>query len=309
MLIRIPKGWEIPEREATPESVYFNRRQLLQAAGLMGLINPLTATESKSPYPAKRNPEFTLDRPITEEWAATGYNNFYEFDPENKQAVKDKVGAFQISPWKVEVTGLVNKPAVFDLDDILRKFPLEERLYRFRCVERWAMAVPWTGFPLSRLIQAVDPKPEAKFVRFTTVSRPKEMPGMQRAAYYPWPYNEGLRMDEAMNPLTLVVTGIYGKPLPKQNGAPIRIVVPWKYGYKSAKSIVRIEFTAKMPGTFWNQMQPSEYGFYSNVNPKKPHPRWSQAYENLIPHGERRPTLMYNGYEQYVAALYNGKED
>jgi sulfoxide reductase catalytic subunit YedY len=309
MLIRIPKGWEIPEREATPESVYFNRRQILQAAGLLGLAGNALAVDTKSLYPAKRNNEFTLDRPVTEEWAATGYNNYYEFDAENKQAVKDKVGAFQISPWKFEVTGLVNKPGTFDLDDILKKFPLEERLYRFRCVERWAMAVPWTGFEFSHLVKFVEPKPEAKFVRFTTVSRPKEMPGMQRSAYYPWPYNEGLRMDEAMNPLTLVVTGIYGKPLPKQNGAPIRMIVPWKYGYKSAKSIARIEFTAKMPGTFWNQMQPTEYGFYSNVNPKKPHPRWSQAVESLIPNSERRPTLMYNGYEQYVASMYNGKED
>ncbi|MBL8230540.1 MAG: protein-methionine-sulfoxide reductase catalytic subunit MsrP [Bryobacterales bacterium] len=309
MLIRIRKGWEIPEREATPESVYFNRRQILRAAGLFGLIGGADAAESKSLYPAKRNPEFTLDRPVTEEWAATGYNNFYEFDAENKQAVKDKVGAFQISPWKFEVTGLVNKPGTFDLDDILKRFTLEERLYRFRCVERWAMAVPWTGFPFSNLIKLVEPKAEAKFVRFTTVSRPKEMPGMTRSAFYPWPYNEGLRMDEAMNPLTLVVTGIYGKPLPKQNGAPIRMMVPWKYGYKSAKSIAKIEFTSKMPGTFWNQMQPSEYGFYSNVNPNKRHPRWSQAVENLIPNSERRPTLMYNGYEQYVASMYNGKED
>lgn len=309
MLIRIPKGWEIPEREATPESAYLNRRQILRAAGLFGLIGAAEAVESKALYPAKRNAEFTLDRPVTEEWAATGYNNFYEFDAENKQAVKDKVGAFQISPWKFEVTGLVNKPGTFDLDDILKKFTLEERLYRFRCVERWAMAVPWTGFPFSNLIKLVEPKAEAKFVRFTTVSRPKEMPGMTRSAFYPWPYNEGLRMDEAMNPLTLVVTGIYGKPLPKQNGAPIRMMVPWKYGYKSAKSIAKIEFTSKMPGTFWNQMQPSEYGFYSNVNPNKRHPRWSQAVENLIPNSERRPTLMYNGYEQYVASMYNGKED
>jgi sulfoxide reductase catalytic subunit YedY len=309
MLIKIPRGWEIPEREATPESVYMNRRQLLMAAGFLSLEGLVRAAEVKSPYyPAKRNGEFTLDRNITEEWAATGYNNFYEFDAQNKEAVKDKVGKFVISPWKVDVGGLVNKPQSFDMDDILKKFPLEERLYRHRCVERWAMAVPWTGFPLSLLLKEVDPKPNAKYVRFVTVNRPKEMPGIGVAPFYPWPYAEGLRMDEAMNPLALVVTGLYGKPLPKQNGAPFRMVVPWKYGYKSPKSIVKIELTAREPETFWNKTNSSEYGFYSNVNPNKAHPRWSQATEMLIPTMERRPTLLFNGYDKYVAGLYNGKE-
>lgn len=307
MLIRIPKGWEIPEREAAPENAYYSRRQVLLASGMLGL-SPLARGVEGSLYPAKRNPEFTLDRPITEEAAATGYNNFYEFDATDKQAVKDKVGKFVISPWKIEVTGLVNKPQTFDLDALLKMFPLEERLYRLRCVERWSMAVPWTGFPFSNFVKAVDPKPEAKFVRFITVNRPKEMPGMVQAPWYPWPYFEGLRMDEAMNPLTMMVTGLYGKPLPRQNGAPIRIVTPWKYGYKSPKSIVKIEFVGKQPNTFWMQLQPSEYGFYSNVEPKKPHPRWSQALEQVIPTMERRPTLQYNGYEKYVAGLYNGKE-
>lgn len=262
----------------------------------------------RAPYPARRNPEFTLDRPITEEWAATGYNNFYEFDPQDKQAVKDKVGAFVISPWKMEVTGLVHKPRTFDVDDLLNMFPIEERLYRMRCVEAWSMAVPWTGFPFSNLVKAVEPKAEAKYVRFWSASRSKEMPGMRTTPWYPWPYFEGLRMDEAMNPLTMMVTGLYGKPLPKQNGAPVRIVTPWKYGYKSPKSIVKIEFVTKEPPTFWNKLQSSEYGFYSNVNPHKPHPRWSQANEKVIPTMERRPTLLYNGYEKYVAGLYNGKE-
>lgn len=313
MLIRIPRDWEIPEREATPESVYLNRRELLRKAGfagaaLWGAPALLDAATAGSPYPAKKNPEFTLDRAVTEEWAATGYNNYYEFDAQDKQAVKDKVGKFQISPWKIEVTGLVNKPQTLDFDDILKKYPLEERLYRFRCVERWAMAVPWTGFPLSLLIKDLDPKPAAKYVRFVTVSRPKEMPGISSAPFYPWPYSEGLRMDEAMNPLTLVVTGLYGKPLPKQNGAPIRLILPWKYGYKSPKSIVKIEFTAKEPETFWNKLQSNEYGFYSNVNPTKAHPRWSQATEQIIPTMERRPTLLYNGYEKQVGSMYNGKE-
>ena len=294
MLIKIPQGWEIPEREATPESAYWNRRQFLMAAA--GL------------YPARRNPEFTLDRPVTDEWAATGYNNYYEFHPTDKEAVKHRVGAFVTSPWKIEIGGLVNKPGTLDLDDIARRFSLEERLYRFRCVEAWAMAVPWTGFPLADLIKSVDPKPDAKFVRFITVNRPKEMPGMREAPWYPWPFFEGLRMDEAMNPLALVVTGLYGKPLPNQNGAPVRIITPWKYGYKSPKSIVKIEFVARQPATFWNQQQPAEYGFFSNVNPAKPHPRWSQAVEKLIPTMERRPTLLYNGYEKWVASLYTGKE-
>ena len=308
MLIKIRKGWEMPEREATPEHIYFNRREILKAAGFSLLGESMaSAAETHSLYPAKRNPKFTLDRPITEEWAATGYNNYYEFNATDKEAVKNLVGKFQISPWKIEIGGLVNKPGSYDLDDLVKKFPLEERLYRFRCVERWAMAVPWTGFQFSELIKAVDPKPEAKYIRMLTVSRPKEMPGMS-AGGFPWPYFEGLRLDEANNPLTLMVTGLYGKPVPKQNGAPIRLMTPWKYGYKSIKSIVSIEFVAKQPPTFWNKLNPDEYGFYSNINPKKPHPRWSQAVENLIPNQERKPTLLYNGYEEYVAGMYKGNE-
>jgi sulfoxide reductase catalytic subunit YedY len=308
MLIRIPKGWEILEREATPEPVYLNRRQLLQAAGFLGAESLLVGATEKGPYPAKRNPEFTLDRPITEEWAATSYNNFYEFDAMDKAAVKNKVGEFVVSPWTIEVTGKVNKPRKIDLDELLRTMPFEERLYRFRCVEAWSMAVPWTGFPFAELVKLVEPKPDAKYVRFVTAHRPQQMPGIIKANWYPWPYFEGLRMDEAMNPLTLLVTGLYGKPLPKQNGAPIRIITPWKYGYKSIKSIVKIEFVGKQPRTFWNDLQPAEYGFYSNVNPKKPHPRWTQAVEKVIPTMTQRPTLPYNGYEKWVASLYNGKE-
>ena len=310
MLIRIPKGWEIPEREATPESAYLNRRQIVQAAGLAA-ISHLEAfgAEGTKYYPAKPNTKYKLDVPVTEEWAATGYNNYYEFHPTDKQAVKDRVGKFVTEPWQIEVKGLVNKPGIWDMDKILASFPLEERIYRFRCVERWAMAVPWTGFPMANLIKALEPKDTAKYIRFETANRPKEMPGMTEAPYYPWPYYEGLRMDEAMNPLAMFVTGLYGKKLPKQNGAPIRAIVPWKYGYKSPKSIVKIEFIAKEPGTFWNKLQSSEYCFYSNVNPKKPHPRWSQAIEQWIPNQERKPTLMYNGYAEWVAGMYNGKEE
>jgi sulfoxide reductase catalytic subunit YedY len=306
MLIRIPKGWEIAERDATSESVYLNRRQLLAAAGFLGIESALAEEASAT---VKRNPEFTLDRPITEEWAATSYNNFYEFNAEDKGAVKNLVGNFVTSPWSIEVSGLCNKPQTLDLDKLLKTMPIEERLYRHRCVEAWSMAVPWTGFPLAELIKKLEPKPEAKFVRFVTVNRPDQMPGIKKYNWYPWPYFEALRMDEAMNPLAFVVTGMYGKALPKQNGAPVRIATPWKYGYKSPKSIVKIEFVAKQPATFWNQLQASEYGFYSNVNPKKPHPRWSQATEKVIPNMERRPTLPYNGYEKWVAAMYKGNED
>jgi methionine sulfoxide reductase catalytic subunit len=309
MLIKIPQGWEIPEREAIPESVYFNRRQILKAAGFFGAAGLLAgATTGANPYPAKRNMEFQLDRPITPEWAAEGYNNFYEFNAEDKEAVQHMVGSFNVNPWSFEVTGLVNKPRTYDIDDLVRTMPLEERLYRHRCVERWAMAVPWTGFPFSKLIEQVEPRPEARFVKFTTVYRPKEMPGLTKYKWYPWPYTEGLRMDEAMNPLCMMVTGLFGKPLPKQNGAPVRMVVPWKYGYKSPKSLVKIEFVGKQPETLWNKMQPAEYGFYSNVNPNKPHPRWSQATDIVIPEGKRVPTMLYNGYEKWVASMYNGKE-
>ena len=308
MLIRIPKGWEIPERDATPEGVYCSRRDILKAAGLLA-ASPIAALAAPANlYPAKVNNQYHLDVPVTEEWAATSYNNYYEFHPTDKQAVKDRVGKFVTEPWSVAIGGLADKPVTWDMDKILNTFPLEERLYRFRCVERWAMAVPWTGFPLASLIKAADPKSTAKFVRFETVNRPDQMPGM-REAPYPYPYFEGLRMDEAMHPLTMVVTGLYGKKLPKQNGAPIRIIVPWKYGYKSIKSIVKIDFVAKQPGTFWNKINSSEYGFYSNINPKKPHPRWSQAIEQVIPNMDRRPTLIYNGYGDWVAGLYNGKED
>jgi methionine sulfoxide reductase catalytic subunit len=309
MLIKIPKGWEIPEREATPEDIYLNRRQILLGAGFLGVQSLLrAATESAVRYSAHRNPEFVLDRPITAEQAATGYNNFYEFHGTDKEAVKNLVGKFVTRPWTVEVTGLVKKPQTLDVDNLERSMPLEERLYRHRCVEAWAMAVPWTGFPFSEIVKLAEPKPEAKFVRFISAKKDKEMPGVPSQPWYPWPYFEGLRMDEAMNPLAFVVTGLYGKRLPKQNGAPIRMVLPWKYGYKSAKSIVKIEFVKSQPQTFWHQVAADEYGFYSNVNPNKPHPRWSQAVERLIPNMERRQTMMYNGYEKWVAGMYNGKE-
>lgn len=310
MLLKAPKGWAIPEREATPEGVWFGRRELLKGlgfVGVQGLLGQAFGAVAPDLYPAKQVGKYTLDRPVTPEAAATGYNNFYEITLDKKR-VKDLVGKFQIEPWKVEVKGLCNNPKTYDIDDLVRQFPLEERLYRFRCVETWAMAVPWTGFPLAGLVKAADPRSDAKYIRMVTVLRPDEMPGLKSQSHYPWPYFEALTLEEATNELALMVTGIYGKPLPKQNGAPIRLIAPWKYGLKCIKSIVEIEFTSKRPPTLWNKVGGDEYGWYSNVNPKRPHPRWSQAMDRLIPTGEERPTLPYNGYEEYVGALYTGKE-
>ena len=296
MLIRIPRGWQIPERQASSESAYLNRRQILAAMALPSMLPAAT-----------RNPQFTLDRPLTEEWAATSYNNYYEFST-NKQEIRALAKGFKPRPWTVEITGACSKPQVWSIEDLETKMPIEERLYRHRCVEAWAMAVPWMGFPLSELIRRAEPQAGAKYVRFISVNRPEEMPGIRYSGNYPWPYYEGLRMDEAMNPLAFLVTGIYGKPLPNQNGAPLRLALPWKYGFKSVKAIVRIELVSQQPETFWNKAVPNEYGFFANVNPKKPHPRWSQAVEQLIPNMERVATKPYNGYEKWVAAMYNGTE-
>lgn len=295
MLIKIPQPWYIPDREATSESAYLSRRALLALAGLPAL------------QAAAPNPAFPIDRPLTEEWAVTSYNNYYEFSS-NKQKVKDLVGGFKLRPWTVELTGLCNKPQTLSIDDLSQKFPAEERTYRHRCVEAWSMAVPWTGFPLADLLKSADPKPTAKFVSFISVNRPSQMPGINTSGGFPWPYHEALRIDEAMNPLAFAVTGLYGKTLPIQNGAPLRLALPWKYGFKGGKAIVKIEFLAAQPTTSWNMSGPNEYGFYANVNPKAPHPRWSQAVEQIIPTMGRRPTLMYNGYEKWVAAMYKGNE-
>ena len=316
------KNWEMPERQATSEQAYMDRRKFVQKLGLAGagLLSTLscgnakggdevdwsaqtTATPTSDLYPAARNAAFALDRPLTDEGVAATHNNFYEFTT-NKDQVHRLVEKFQVRPWQVEVTGLVHKPQVFDIDELVRQIPLEERLYRFRCVEAWAMAVPWTGFPFKALMDRVQPQTSARFVRLVTFYNPEQARGQRLEKWWPWPYYEGLTMEEASNELTLLTTGIYGHELPKQHGAPIRLVVPWKYGYKSIKSIVRIEFVEKRPPTFWNDQAPSEYGFWSNVNPAVPHPRWSQASEKLIGTGERVPTQLYNGYGEYVAHLY-----
>jgi sulfoxide reductase catalytic subunit YedY len=242
-----------------------------------------------------------MDRALTNEVDAARYCNFYEFS--SGKQVWRYVQPFQPLPWTLQVGGLVAKPRTFDLDDLIRAFPLEERLYRHRCVETWAMAIPWTGFPLAALLRKVEPLPAARFVRFVTFDRPEEA-GRQKDRSQPWPYTEGLTLAEAGNELTFLVTGMYGHPLLKQHGAPLRLVVPWKYGFKSAKSLVRIELTAEQPATFWNTLVPREYGFEANVNPAAPHPRWSQTTERMLGTGEVRQTQLYNGYGEWVAHLY-----
>lgn len=256
-------------------------------------------------YPAGRNVRFAKEMQLTSEMAAGTHNNFYEFTTE-KSEVWRLAQAFDPDPWTIEVTGACAKPGKFDIDAIHRLAGggLEERLYRFRCVEAWAMDVPWTGFELRRLLARVKPLANAKYVRFISLARQEQMPGIVRQHQYPWPYFEALRMDEAMNEMTLLATGIYGRPLPRQHGAPFRIVVPWKYGYKSPKSVVRIELVSEKPATFWNQLAPREYGFLSNIRPDVPHPRWSQAQERMIGTGEKRPTLPYGGYGAFVSHLY-----
>ena len=305
--------WFLPESLVTPERAFQNRRRFLQRLGFagagalaLGASSFTRAAEKPAPgakYPAKRNPEFNPGWRLTNEQVAGNYNNFYEFSLD-KEDVAKLAQRLTISPWPIEITGLVEKPMTLDASELAERFGLEERVYRFRCVEAWSMIVPWTGFPLSKLIEVAKPKSEAKFVRFFTFNRPAEAPGMTQMPRYPWPYFEGLRMDEAMHPLTLLATGIYGKPLPKQHGAPVRLVVPWKYGFKSIKSIVKLEFVEKQPSSFWEALAPDEYPFEANVNPRVPHPRWSQAFERLIDTGDRVRTQPFNGYGDSVAKLY-----
>ena len=314
----------ISTRDITPEEVFYNRRHFMKTSFGLGLIagstvwcgpvkEPAEEEVFKVPFqrtdifPAARNTQYRLpesiDKELTPRLIAASHNNYYEFLPGKGGPVYKHTDKFKVVPWKVEITGECNNPMTLDLDDLF-KFEHEERLYHFRCVERWAMNVPWSGFPLRKLIEKADPKGSARFVRFTTVNRPKEMPGMSRSAHYPWPYVEALRLDEAMNELAMAVTGVYGKPLPIQHGAPIRIIVPWKYGYKNPKSVVKIEFLRNQPKTFW-MIQPHEYGFLSNVNPNIPHPRWSQERSTFLQReGEWFPTPIFNGYEAYVAGLY-----
>jgi sulfoxide reductase catalytic subunit YedY len=288
----------LTENDVTPEHLWLNRRTLMTGGA---------AAVGSALLPAGDVRADTGLEPNTWE-EITSYNNFYEFGT-GKDDPKRNAGRLTTEPWSISVDGLVDNPGMFDLDD-LRGFPTEERIYRFRCVEAWSMVIPWNGFELSALLRAAGPKPQANYVAFETLYRPSEMVG-QKSRMLDWPYREGLRLDEAMHPLTLMATGIYGKPLPNQNGAPVRLVVPWKYGFKSIKSIVRITLTEEEPPTTWNMMAPGEYGFYANVNPAVDHPRWSQASERRIGGGlfsSRQPTLMFNGYEDEVAGLYRGMD-
>ncbi|MCS7062232.1 MAG: protein-methionine-sulfoxide reductase catalytic subunit MsrP [Anaerolineae bacterium] len=312
---------KIRSSEITPEHVYRARRTLMKGIGAIAFSSAASALVGCAGQPERAGQSITaeptqppaagrltdeLGDPLTSFEAITNYNNFYEFSM-NKEAVARLAQGFTLSPWVVTVGGLVNNPRIYDIDELRRHFPQEERVYRLRCVEGWSMVIPWLGFPLAALLREVDPKSGAKYVRFETVMRPEEMPG-QRDPWFPWPYVEGLRLDEAMHPLTILATGLYGKHLLPQNGAPVRLVVPWKYGFKSIKSIVRIDLVDTQPTSLWMAAAPHEYGFYANVNPDVPHPRWSQATERRIGELGRRPTLLFNGYAEEVAALYAGMD-
>jgi sulfoxide reductase catalytic subunit YedY len=312
---------KINPSEITPEHIYLSRRRFMVGIGALAAsalalsacgqqepsptLSPAepSPTSPVPPSPAARTDE--LGDSLTSLEAIANYTNYYEFTT-SKEGVTRLAQDFKTSPWTVEVGGLVHKPKTFDLDD-LRKFTQEERVYRLRCVEAWSMVIPWMGFPLAELLKEVEPMAEAKYVRFETLYDPEQMPG-QRSGSYNWPYVEGLRVDEAMHDLTLLATGLYGKSLLPQNGAPVRLVVPWKYGFKSIKSVVRIDLVEEMPVSLWMAAAPHEYGFYANVNPDVPHPRWSQATERRIGETKRRETLLFNGYAEEVAHLYSGMD-
>ncbi len=305
---------KLPEDEITPEHLYISRRKFIVGMGVVAATAFLAACTRQTPGISTTPPSFCDDATaastsdelgdkLTPCNDVTNYNNFYEFSY-GKEDVASLSRNFKTSPWGVTVGGLVNNPGSFSVDELIKKYQPEERIYRMRCVEGWSMVIPWIGFPLGRLLQDVQPKPEAKFVRFESLYDPDQMPGDRSL---PFPYFEGLRLDEAVHDLTILATGLYGKPLPPQDGAPIRLVVPWKYGFKSAKSILSIDLTAEMPPTFWSTLAPEEYGFYANVNPNVDHPRWSQSSERRIGEFQRRPTLMFNGYDQ-VAPLYEGMD-
>lgn len=333
MFVHRRKPWQLPQRAATPEAAVLahaaakrsglSRRALLGAAaglGGVGLAGGYAALAqgrdpigwwdaqvandpSRGLYPAARNGAYTLDRPLTEAREAVVYNNFYEFG--SHKEIWRAAQRLETRPWTVTVDGLVATPKTADIDTLLKTFPIEERLYRFRCVEAWAMAVPWTGFPLAALIRWAEPQAGAKYVVFQSFQNPAIAPGF-RQTWYPWPYTDAFTIEECGNELAFMATGIYGKPLPPQMGAPIRPILPWKYGFKQPKSVVRISFVAERPVGYWEKLQPSEYGFWANVNPAVAHPRWSQATERMLGTGERRPTLIWNGYGEQVAGLYTG---
>ena len=325
MLLKRRKGWELPEGAATPEAHYVDRRRLLAGVGVGGLIlaapavfgttgrhgdfvpsgsrrTGLTVDDPSSAlYPAARNQRYQPDRPLTPENAVLSFNNFYEFG--SHKGISGAAQALKIRPWQVRIDGLVERETTIDIDQLLKQVALEERIYRHRCVEAWSMVVPWTGFPMKALVDMAAPLSSARYVAMETFSDREVAPG-QRQGWYPWPYVEGLTMREATNELAFLATGVYGKPMPKQNGAPIRLAVPWKYGFKSIKSIVRFHFTDLRPRSFWERIQPAEYGFWANVNPEVSHPRWSQATERVLGTETRIPTRLFNGYGEFVQHLY-----
>lgn len=304
---------KIRPSEITPEHMYLSRRTFMKGVGALAASAVVlgacgrqdTAVEVPADLKVSANSD-ELGADLTAYQAVTNYNNYYEFSTD-KEAVARLAQNFQTSPWEVAIGGLVRNPQTYDPDDLRQKFGEEERIYRLRCVEGWSMVIPWMGFPLAKLLQAVEPTAEARYVRFETLYDPERMPG-QSSRWYTWPYVEGLRLDEAMHDLTLMATGLYGKSLPPQNGAPIRLVVPWKYGFKSIKSIVKIDLVKDMPVSLWMAAAPNEYGFYANVNPDVPHPRWSQSSERRIGEAGRRETLPFNGYAEAVAHLYDGMD-
>ncbi len=318
------RDWDLPESSVTDEAHYIGRRRLLAGLGLGGAIlaapavfrisgddapeaaAPVEVDPSAKLYPVPRNAAYTVERALTGERVATTYNNFYEFG--SHKNIHRAAQGLQVRPWEIRIDGMVEKPFTIAFDDLLKKMPLEERVYRHRCVEAWAMTVPWSGFPLGALVDLARPLGSARYLAMETFEDPEVAPG-QNQHWYPWPYLEGLAIDEAMHDLAFIATGLYGKPMPKQNGAPLRLAVPWKYGFKSVKSLVRFHFMEKRPVSFWEHLQGSEYGFWANVNPKVPHPRWSQATERLLGTAKRVPTRIYNGYGQWVAELYTGRKN
>ena len=304
MPIHIRRGWELPESAATPEHIVLGRRKaVLGLGGILAagtLIRPAAAQDAPS-MAAMRNPRFEPGRALTAEREATTYNNYYEFG--SSKSIASAAQRFPQRPWTIKLDGMVETPQEIGLEDLLKKVSLEERVLRHRCVEAWAMTVPWTGFPMSALLRMAQPLSSAKYVVFETAADRSVMPGL-RQSWYPWPYREGCTIAEAGNELCFMAVGLYGKPVPPQNGGPIRVLFPWKYGFKSGKAITRITFTDQRPVSFWEKLQASEYGFWANVNPEVPHPRWSQARERLLGSGEMVPTKLFNGYGEFVAGLY-----
>mgnify|MGYP003322116860 FL=1 len=310
MFLKKNKVWNLKESSITSESVFNSRRKIIKNLAIGSLVVPSASlfpfTAFSSFYPPITNNFYKVDRDLTKESLATTYTNFYEFG--SSKNIWRRAAQLKTDPWLLTIDGLVNKPLTIDVNDLLKKIGgIEERVYRFRCVEAWSMTVPWAGFPVNKILSLVEPKTDAKFVKFETFFNPDIAPG-QKQKWYPWPYQEGITVEEAKNDLSFIATGIYGKELPNQNGAPLRLILPWKYGFKSIKSIVKISFVNKRPIGLWEKLAPKEYGFWANVNPNIPHPRWSQRSEQQLGVDGRIPTVIYNGYGDHVAFMYSKLE-